>query len=152
MYTLKDAVKNWLGDFNPTEREGALEDLLQYGCESGIVGELIYYSDTTAFFEQHCKEISTLLAEMLDNTGYTSPANLFGDKWDADDPLALDIQNQNLLAWFGFEEAARKIATSIISEEEKNHENHKRNQLLTIPALEWCSGYTQPNSGGWQKG
>lgn len=106
MYTLKDAVKSWLNDYDPLEREGALEDLLAHGCESGMVGELIYYTDTTAFFEQHCKEINALLAEMLDNT---SPASLFGDKWDSTDPLALDIQNQNLLAWFGFEEAARQL-------------------------------------------
>jgi len=111
MYTIREAVKNWLNDYEPSERESALEDLLAHGCASGIVGELIYYSDTTAFFEQHCKEISTLLAEMLDNTGYTSPAELFGDKWDAEDPLALGTLNQNTLAWFGFEESARRLQT-----------------------------------------
>jgi hypothetical protein len=35
---------------------------------------------------------------------------LFGDKWDKTDPLARDSGNQNLLAWFGFEETARMIA------------------------------------------
>lgn len=109
MYTLKDAVKTWLNDYPAEEREGALEDLLAHGCESGMVGELIYYSDTYAFYEKHCQEINALLAEMLDNTGCKSPAELFGTKWDSTDPLALDIQNQNLLAWFGFEEAARQL-------------------------------------------
>ena len=109
MYTLKDAVKSWLNDYDPSERDGALEDLLQYGCESGMVSELIYYSDTTAFFEQHGVEINALLAEMMDSTGCKSPAELFGTKWDNADPLALGIQNQNLLAWFGFEEAARQL-------------------------------------------
>lgn len=109
MYTLKDAVKTWLNDYEPHERKGALEDLLAHGCASGMVGELIYYSDTYAFYEQHCKEINALLAEMMDSTGYTSPASLFGDKWDSADPLALDLHNQNLLAWFGFEEAARQL-------------------------------------------
>lgn len=117
MYTLKDAVQNWLDDFHPTEREGALEDLLAHGCESGMVGELIYYTDTCAFYEKHKAEISTLLAETLDSTGYTCPAELFGDKWNSADPLALDRLNQNLLAWFGFEEAASKIATSISEED-----------------------------------
>lgn len=111
MYKIRDAVQNWLDDFHPTEREGALEDLLQYGCESGIVGDLIYYSDTTAFFEQHCKEINALLAEILADTGYTSTAELFGDKWDTEDPLALGTLNQNILAWFGFEESARRLQT-----------------------------------------
>lgn len=117
MNNLKNAAQNWLDDFHPTEREGALEDLLAHGCESGMVEELIYYTDTCVFYEKHKAEINALLAELLDNTGYTSPANLFGDKWDSTDPLALDSQNQNLLAWFGFEEAARKIATSISEEE-----------------------------------
>ena len=110
MITIKDEVTFWLNDYEPDERDGALADLLAHGCESGMVGGLIYYSDTIAFFERHCQEINALLAEMLDSTGYTSPTELFGDKWDSTDPLALDTQNQNLLAWFGFEEAARKLA------------------------------------------
>lgn len=109
MYTIKDAVKDWLNDYEQSERQGALEDLLKRGCESGIVGGLIYYTDTTAFYEQHCQEINALLAEILAGTGYTSPAELFGDKWDNDDPLALGLQNKNLLAWFGFEETAYRL-------------------------------------------
>jgi hypothetical protein len=49
--------------------------------------------------------------EALDNFG-GAPSELFGDKWDKNDPLALDTQNQNLLAWFGFEEMAFKLAGS----------------------------------------
>ena len=37
------------------------------------------------------------------------PMNIFGDKWDKEDPLAAEDFNQNLLAWFGFEETLRKI-------------------------------------------
>ena len=36
-------------------------------------------------------------------------AELFGDKWNNDDPLALDAMNQNLLAWFGFETVASNL-------------------------------------------
>ena len=38
-----------------------------------------------------------------------APSELFGDKWDKEDPLAQDDYNQNLLAWFGFEETLRNI-------------------------------------------
>ena len=38
-----------------------------------------------------------------------SPIDLFGNKWDKEDMLAIDIYNQNLLAWFGFEETLRRI-------------------------------------------
>ena len=38
---------------------------------------------------------------------------LFGDKWETDDPMALATFNQNLLAWFGFEETARRMADAL---------------------------------------
>ena len=36
-------------------------------------------------------------------------SELFGNKWDKEDPLGRDDYNQNLLAWFGFEETLRKL-------------------------------------------
>jgi len=88
--------------------EGVLEDLLYGGCASGIVGHLIYYEDTLAFYRKFRKDIDAMLAEMIDQGVIESPAGLNG--WDKSDPLARDQQNQNLLAWFGFEETARKLA------------------------------------------
>ena len=90
--------------------EGFLKDLFYGGCASGMVGSLIYYNDTLKFYKKFQKEINDLLYEIMQETGYNSPADLFGDKWEIGDPLALNTQNQNLLAWFGFEETARKIA------------------------------------------
>jgi len=80
------------------------------GCQSGMVSGLIYYNDTVKFYKAHKKEIKTLLVDMLAETGYTDPIGLFGDKWDKADPFADDTNNQNLLAWFGFEETARRLA------------------------------------------
>lgn len=39
---------------------------------------------------------------------YSLP-ELFGDKWDKEDPLGNSDFNMNLLAWFGFEETMRNI-------------------------------------------
>jgi len=89
---------------------GYLEDLMQHGCQSGMVSGLIYYSDTLKFYKAHKKEIKALLVETLEQTGYTDPIGLFGDKWDKTDPFADDTNNQNLLAWFAFEETARILA------------------------------------------
>lgn len=88
--------------------EGALGDLYRGGCQSGVVGHLIYYADTLPFFRKHRKEIEGILKEYTDNGVLESPADLKG--WDTSDPFARETQNQNLLAWFGFEEAARAIA------------------------------------------
>ena len=82
---------------------------MHYGCQSGVVGELIYYSDTVRFYKQYRQEINALLYGTMSETGLYAPSELFGDKWDKEDPLAQDDYNQNLLAWFGFEETLRNI-------------------------------------------
>lgn len=89
--------------------EGVAKDLFYGGCQSGMVGELIYYHDTVKFYKKHKKEIHALLRDNMESLGVDGPSGLFGDKWDKEDPLADDASNQNLLAWFGFEEAARRL-------------------------------------------
>ncbi len=84
-------------------------DVLYHGCQSGTVGFLIYYNQTTAFYNKHKDEINELLYEIMESTGIYSPTELFGKKWEKEDPLAIEDYNQNLLAWFGFEETLRKI-------------------------------------------
>lgn len=86
------------------------EDLQTGGCQSDLIGELVYYADTTAFYKRYKSEINELLSEWLIDLGTESPQTLFGDKWDKKDPLALETQNQNLLAWFAFEETAFNLA------------------------------------------
>ena len=88
--------------------EGVMSDL-SHGCSSGIVGHLIYYKDTVAFYRKHRAEIDALLTELINDTGSGSPSGLFGKNWDNDDFFAREEANQNLLAWFGFEETARLL-------------------------------------------
>jgi len=83
-------------------------DDISHGLSSGVVNGLIYYSETTAFYQSFKVEISQLLYALLDDAGL-SIAELFGDKWDEKDPLALEDTNQNLLAWFAYEEVAEKL-------------------------------------------
>jgi hypothetical protein len=85
----------------------ALKDLLYGGCSSGIVGELIYTADTVKFFTKHKQDISNLLYDCMESSG-CDVSELLKD-WDRQDPLAMQDANQNLLAWFGFEEAARRL-------------------------------------------
>lgn len=90
--------------------KGYIEDLMQHGCISGMVGELIYYHDTVKFYEEFKTEIKAMLKEAMDESGLKSPQELFGDKWDDEDYFAEEDLNQNLLAWFGYEETVRNIA------------------------------------------
>jgi hypothetical protein len=88
---------------------GFLADLQYGGCASGLVGELVSYHDTQEFYQTHKRAISRLVADTLSDYGVTSLGSLFGDKWDGEDPLAQDTQNQNLLTWFAFETLAAHI-------------------------------------------
>lgn len=45
----------------------------------------------------------------MKSIGLYSPIELFGDKWNKEDSLANDDYNQNLLAWFRFEETLHNI-------------------------------------------
>jgi len=113
---LRDRVLDDLIEYAQDEGEeqlqGYIEDILQHGLQSGIVGSMIYYSDTLAFYIAHKNEINDLLTDLIDGTGLPIH-ELFGDKFDQNDPLALDPVNQNLLAWFGYEETARHVADEL---------------------------------------
>lgn len=99
-------INHW-SDYD--DKKHIFTDVLHHGCQSGIVGELVWYSDTVAFYKQYRKEINELLYEVMDGTGIYNLPELFGKNWDKEDPLAADTYNQNLLAWFGFEETLRNI-------------------------------------------
>lgn len=86
-----------------------IKEILHYGCESGCVGNLIYYHDTLEFYEKHKEEINSLLYERLQDISEYDMSKAFRD-WDIEDPLAIDIHNQNLLAWFGFEECLYRLS------------------------------------------
>lgn len=109
-------INEW-GDYS--DKTDIFTDVLEHGCQSGIVGELIYYSDTVRFYKQYREEINRLLYDAMNDTGLFAPSELFGDKWDEEDPLAQDTHNQNLLAWFGFEETLREIGRNFESLEDR---------------------------------
>ena len=103
-------ITNEASDYDSLE--AWLSDLLNHGCVSGMVGALTYYCDTLAFASNNAEDINELLSNQLSMFGMSSPAELFGDKWDKEDNLCLDTTNRNLLAWFAFEETAREIGIS----------------------------------------
>jgi hypothetical protein len=103
---------------NYEDKKSIFTDVLDYGCQSGTVGFLIWYSDTVRFYKQYRSEINDLLYEVTGSCGIYSLKELFGKKWDDEDPLATDYYNQNLLAWFGFEETLRNIGLEFESLQE----------------------------------
>jgi hypothetical protein len=46
-----------------------IDDLAAHGCESGMVGSLVYYTDTAAVYDRHEDEI----LDVLESSGYEDP-------------------------------------------------------------------------------
>ena len=71
-----------------------VEEIVTYGCQSGVVSALITYSDTELFFDKHANEIFELVE-------------------DAKQEGIMDMNNfelsKNNLAWFAFETIAQEI-------------------------------------------
>lgn len=76
--------------------EGFFSDLFSHGCVSGMVGALVYYTDTHKFAKKHIEEILELVEDLESETGQPVIDKDKGDKL-------------NFLAWLGFEETARRI-------------------------------------------
>ena len=79
---------------------------------SGMVSQLVSYSDTLDFTKRHSTDINNLLSEKLEETGIETPKELFS-KWDTRDNLCLNTKNLNLLALFAFEDISLKIVRSL---------------------------------------
>lgn len=73
-------------------------DLLQYGCQSGMVSGLIYYCDTHAFFDRYYDEIEDIRYELEESLG---------------EPLKPNGDLKNGYAWLGFEETARLLTDEL---------------------------------------
>ena len=77
-------------------------DLLEHGCVSGMVSGLIYYVNTHKFFDKHYEQIEKLRQDYEEHTG---------------EPLKIEYDLKNFLAWFAFEETARKLYESDLEQE-----------------------------------
>ena len=163
METEATGVKNdviiWLlEDVKNYSPQDKLQELLEHGCQSGMVNHLIYYKDTVKYFEEHESEIMEMLAQLgiIDVESWDGLQELsdlfpqldsaddrheyaenwimekaeeetpeaYGDEWDEmdeeeqmdaiqeyasniimydNDPLELNNQDKNYLAWAIFE-------------------------------------------------
>ena len=83
---------------NYDDPQGYFEDVLQNGCQSGIVSELIYFYQTKEFFKDYCDEILDIYSAYVEEGIIQQEPEHMDSNW---------------LAWFGFEEALRMIAEDL---------------------------------------
>ena len=86
-------------DADNEEVIGTVEDITTYGCVSGTVPALTYYSDTEAFFDRHADECLEIASNYIDM---------------CDGRVTFELTRNNL-AWIAFETVAGNIL-SILSE------------------------------------
>lgn len=103
---LKDYVINYF--LQEDNIKQSMEDLQKHDCQSGMIGSLIYYSDTENFYNKYKEEISSLANEIIESTGYNSLFDLIPNL-NKEDQLMLESHNKNILAWFGFEGTTNKL-------------------------------------------
>ena len=81
-------------DADNEEVIGTVEDITTYGCVSGTVPALTYYSQTEAFFDRHSEEIFELIEDMAEE--------------GIIDKKQIELSKNNL-AWTAFELIAWEI-------------------------------------------
>ena len=91
-----DIILNHIDDYeNPIT---FLEEVLQYGCISGMVGELIYYNETKCFFIKHMEEIFDIYNEIKDNLSSEFEVDANNLSWLAFEHVVNEIYNEVTLA------------------------------------------------------
>jgi len=104
------------------EREdpwGFLDDIRKHGVESGIVGHLVHYNDSSAFYQQHEEEIWDMLEEDRSNSGAESILAMLGSmSWAGN--VGSDVQLRGYLAWYCYEVAVHQLL------DKKEHEDNER--------------------------
>lgn len=65
LFIILSHEKNYRNIKNVEDRFDALFSDLMHGCQTGIVSELIYYNDTTKFFNNYKRDILTCINMLL---------------------------------------------------------------------------------------
>jgi hypothetical protein len=87
--------------------EGFISELRQGGCASGLIGDLVYYEDTTKFYNNFETEIWEVLFKCADKE-YTNPMKFIASLSESENVGNME-QLKNLLVWFAFEETAFQL-------------------------------------------
>lgn len=74
--------------------KGFLEDVINYGCASGIVSELIYFNETKCFFIKHMEEIFDIYNSIKDNLSSNFEVNANNLTWLAFEYMTSIIYNE----------------------------------------------------------
>ena len=101
----QDSILDWLLD---TQERSTIKDTAQHGCSGGTISELIYYADTSAFYDKYKDEIWRRLGDNANDLGEDSILHFIA-KFNGAKDVASALQLKNLLAWWAAEDVCRGI-------------------------------------------
>ena len=103
---LMPSIKECLAEYEKQEL-GLISDIAKHGCAGGVSG-LIYYSETSSFYDQHEGEIWQVLKDTADAAGIKNGLQLYNI---CKDPSSLELL-KNDLVWFAVEVCAQELDAS----------------------------------------
>ena len=109
----QDSIKEWL---EATQDKSTISDVTWHGCSGGTISELIYYVDTSAFYDKSQDEIFQRLSDMADDMGCESILHLIAT-FNGAKEVGSPLQLKNLLAWWAAEDVCREICMNWDTEE-----------------------------------
>lgn len=105
-----EIIESNMEGYTVEERSSYLYNLATHGCESGMVGGVIYYYETQQLFKNHMTDILEEVADYAEETGYN--------------PITAIVEKEqthvlyNYLVWFIIELRAQEM----MQEEEEGAE------------------------------
>lgn len=102
-------IEHWL---RSTQDKQTIREIMNHGCGTGIVSELIYYSDTVKFYDAFEDEIWARLDAMTTNLGASSIMSFIGTYLDTKHIGSL-TQFKNALAWWAVEDVANDMEIEV---------------------------------------
>ena len=126
---MNDILSN-LKDFVLQEEKDGLNivEVVEHGCQSGVVSSLIYYTDTVAFYDKHEKEIWDLAADEADNVFSGNVFSYLAQLNGAAD-ITGSTSFKNLMAWWAVEETCKNIISERVN---KAQELEDQSRLLVV--------------------
>jgi len=109
----QSSILDWLLD---TQESSTIRDTAEHGCSGGTISELIYYADTSAFYQKYKEEIWRRLSDTADDLGCDSILHLIVT-FNGSKEVGSHLQLKNLLAWWAAEDVCREICMNWDDEE-----------------------------------
>lgn len=111
---VKEDVINYLLEMSQDaeDADGLLDNIVNHGCESGMVNHLIYYKDTKAYYEEHEEEIKNFVADIygieeleswdgIQDLSEMFPVDSADDRHEDAEADIREIASSNMIEYYG---------------------------------------------------